>query len=91
MEIKKNESIHSLEPEELEAVSGGWKIENGKLIPSAGCRCGSAPEDMVYTSVSIHESGERTVCRFICSKCGRPLNALYNLDRFDEFSALLSH
>ena len=84
-----HETIRSLEPDELEGVSGGWTIANGTLIPSCGCRCGSAPEDMTLTSVSIHENGQSTLCRFICSKCGRPLNGIYNLDRYEEFKSLL--
>jgi len=77
--------MKELNEEDLGVVSGGCEIVGGKMVSSAGCRCGSAPEEMKFNAVSYDPDTNRTRCRFVCSLCGRPLNFYRTGDRTEEF------
>ena len=86
-EAKKN--MESLDMEEMEQVSGGCSVVGGKLIPSQGCRCGSAAEDMALNSVTFDPERGSTRFRFLCGKCGRPLNSYSSGDKTKEFAGYI--
>ena len=77
--------VKALNEEDMELVSGGCQIVGGKMVSTAGCRCGSAPEEMTFNSVSYDPDINMTRCRFICSRCGNPLNFYRTGDRTEEF------
>ena len=86
-ETKKN--IETLEMEAMEQVTGGCSVVGGKLIPSQGCRCGSAAEDMNLNSVTFDPDRGSTRFRFLCGKCGRPLNSYSGGDHTAEYSGFI--
>ena len=71
-ETKKN--METLDTDAMEQVSGGLEIVGGKAVSSAGCSCGSAPGEMVFNAATYDPGTGKTRFRFVCAKCGKPLN-----------------
>ena len=70
-ETKKN--MEPLDTDAMEQVSGGLEIVGGKAVSTEGCRCGSAPDEMVFNAATYDSDAGRTRFRFVCARCGRPL------------------